>query len=126
MKRFGLTFTADGQVRVLRVVVRWGRYDRIMIGLARRGIAPILTIFSSPRWAARGPEAADRRPVNPNAPDPRFEATRYLAQLAVNIVARVYEGLGGRSRRFEGFERWKRPEFGSMTRPHGRRAPVSF
>jgi len=106
---------------------RFGRYDRIMAGLARRGITPILTIFSSPRWAAGGREAADRRPVNPYAPDPaafgEFVAAvagRYDGSHAARGIGRLPE-----ARRIE---LWNEPNLGFFLRPQvdARGRPVAL
>jgi hypothetical protein len=95
---------------------RFGRYDRILIGLARRGITPILSVFSSPRWAAGGREAADRRPVNPHAPDAAAFGA-FMAALALRYDGRhAAPGLGPlpEARRLE---IWNEPNLGFFMRP---------
>ena len=47
------------------------RPDLILSGLAARGITPIVSVYSSPPWAAGGLGPTDpANPVNPNPPDP--------------------------------------------------------
>jgi polysaccharide biosynthesis protein PslG len=94
---------------------RFGRYDRILIGLARRGIAPILSVFSSPRWAAGGREAADRRPVNPHAPDPAAFGD-FMAAVARRYDGRHASGLG-RLPEARRLELWNEPNLGFFLRP---------
>ena len=49
----------------------WSRADAILIGLAEREITPIVSVYSSPPWAAGGAAPADPlNPVNTAPPDP--------------------------------------------------------
>ena len=51
----------------------WSRIDQIMKGLKVAGIAPIVTVYSTPIWAVEGTNTAFPSAYNPNAP----RATQY-------------------------------------------------
>jgi hypothetical protein len=48
---------------------RFATYDTIFLGLATRGITPIVTVYSSPRWAAGGKRGSTGQQWNNAAPN---------------------------------------------------------
>jgi hypothetical protein len=67
---------------------QWSRTDTIFNGLRQRGIVPIVSVYSSPDWAAGGRGSNDIGQVNANAPDARQYglfmqalASRYRSQV---------------------------------------------
>lgn len=71
----------------------WTRPDAILTGLRRRGIRPIVSVYSSPRWAAvgrRGPVAG--QPFNPWAPARPADFGDFMQALATRYpFVRHYE-----------------------------------
>jgi hypothetical protein len=90
------------------------RADAILRLFARRGITPIVCVYSSPAWAAGG-LGPEEGPVNPNAPD-AAEFGRFMGALA-----RRYDGtfrVGGRRLpRVRYFELWNEPDLSAFMVP---------
>ena len=81
---------------------RFGRYDRIVDGLARRGITPMLNVYWSPAWAngGRGVQWAPRP-----------------ADLAAFLAALATRYDGRRHARVRMFEPWNEPNLAAFLRP---------
>jgi hypothetical protein len=94
---------------------RWRRYDAIASGLARRGIAPIFSVYRSPSWANGGRS-------HEWAPDPDDYAA------FMSALAKRYDGRRGG--RVAMFEPWNEPNLAFFLRPQwagepGAHHPVS-
>ena len=96
----------------------WSRADLIMLGLAERGITPIVSVYHTPRWASGGRALPEGGRFNVVAPDPdafgdfmAAHATRY---------AGGHESPGGdplpEVRRFE---IWNEPNLSGFLIPQG-------
>ena len=48
----------------------WSRADLVIDGLAAAGITPIVSVYSTPRWAVQGKNTRFESEYNPNAPRP--------------------------------------------------------
>jgi hypothetical protein len=81
---------------------RFGRYDRIVDGLARRGITTMLNVYWSPRWANGGHGVQW-------APDPN-DLAAFLAALAQRYDGRRHARVGM-------FEPWNEPNLAAFLRP---------
>jgi hypothetical protein len=69
-------------------VYEWDRTDAIFNGLRARGIVPIVSVYSSPEWAAGGRAGLDIGQVNANAPDAR-QFGLFMTALAARYRTRV-------------------------------------
>src|SRR5438105_4907574 len=84
------------------------RADAILRGFARRGITPIVCVYSSPAWAAGGRGAPGPGPVNPNAPD-AAEFGRFMGALSRRYDGSFRDAAGRRLPRVTYFELWNEP-----------------
>lgn len=92
----------------------WTRYDRIFAAMAARGIRPIVAVYSTPEWAARGTDPG--RVWNAWAPRDPADYGAFLA-----AVATRYDGVRmlptGRSPRLRHVEIWNEPNLDLFLRP---------
>jgi hypothetical protein len=93
----------------------FARADAILRAFARKGITPIVSVYSSPAWAAGGLGAPDGGPVNPNAPDPT-EFGRFMGALARRYDGR-FRASGRRLPRLRYFEIWNEPDLSVYLQP---------
>ena len=84
----------------------FSRADLIMLGLAKRGITPIVSVYNAPRWATGGPPAAGA--INPNAPDPEAFGD-FMGALAARYSGVVASPGGETLPEVRHFEIWNEP-----------------
>lgn len=89
---------------------RWSRYDRIVDGLAARGIAVLVTIYRTPGWAVDTRYA----PADPSEPERWAPDPQALGDLA-HALARRYDGV--RHGAIAAFEPWNEPNIPFFLRP---------
>lgn len=89
---------------------RWERYDRIVDGLAARGVDVLLTVYRTPSWAV-DPRYAPRDPPQPERWAPAPDA---LGDFAF-ALARRYDGTA--HARVSAFEPWNEPNIPFFLRP---------
>jgi len=96
-------------------VYRWERWDRVLDGLAARGIHAILNVYRAPDWAngGRGPEWA---------PDPD-EYERFMRALAARYDGRTRDAGGRTHARAGMFEPWNEPNLTHFLRPQWTTGP---
>lgn len=70
----------------------WTRADRIIRGLSGAGITPIISVYSTPRWAEYGDHIPHESQYNPTAPRPVMYAA---------FMQAVADRYAGRARHFE-------------------------
>ena len=86
----------------------WGRADRVLSGMFRARITPILSVYSTPAWAVQHRARPFTSRYNPNAPD--------AAQFAAFMRA-VSTRYAGRARHFE---IWNEPNLRNFLSVNGR------
>ena len=103
----------------------WRVADAIFLGLKERKIIPIVSVYSSPPWAAGGRVAPEGQAYNPNAPNARMYGQ------FMSAVAKRYNGKfrnpGAGARRLpkvSHFEVWNEPNLKSFFR-FGKRTSVA-
>jgi hypothetical protein len=93
----------------------WGRADLIMLGLAERGITPIVSAYNTPRWASGGrsePGIVD----NVLAPDPDDFAD-FMGALAARYSGEGRSAAGDPLPEVRRFEIWNEPNLAGFLRP---------
>jgi hypothetical protein len=96
----------------------WRRADAILSGLAERGITPIVSVYSTPPWAAggKGPEDPSS-PVNTAPPDPEALAD-FMYALAERYNGDFEDADGNTLPQQLHWEIWNEPNLGGfLSRP---------
>jgi len=93
----------------------WARADLIMLGLAERGITPIVSAYNTPAWASGG--AVERGIVdNTLAPDPD-DYGDFMAALATRYSGTMTSPGGDKLPEVRRFEIWNEPNLGGFLKP---------
>jgi hypothetical protein len=95
---------------------KWDRFDQIILGLSARGITPIVSVYSSPRWAAGGKAAPKGQAWNPNFPNPA-QFGLFMAAVAKRYNGTFPNGLYGTLPQVKNFEIWNEPNLQLFLRP---------
>jgi hypothetical protein len=83
----------------------FSRVDKVLEGLLDRGIRPIVSVYSSPAWAAKGKGAPRGSRVNPNAPDPK-EFGAFMEAVATRYNGSFGSGSKGQGILVRHWELW--------------------
>lgn len=83
----------------------FSRVDKVLEGLLARGIRPIVSVYSSPAWAAGGKGAKKGERVNPNAPDPK-QFGAFMEALASRYDGTFPAGSSGKGILVRHWELW--------------------
>jgi hypothetical protein len=83
----------------------FSRVDKVLEGLLERGVRPIVSVYSSPAWAAGGKGAPKGLRVNPNAPDPK-QFGAFMQALATRYDGRFPAGSSGQGIAIRHWELW--------------------
>lgn len=84
----------------------FSRADLIMLGLAKHGITPIVSVYNAPRWATGGPPSPGA--INPNAPDPQDFAA-FMGALAARYSGGFTSPGGEKLPEVRHYEIWNEP-----------------
>lgn len=84
----------------------FARADLIMLGLAKHGITPIVSVYNAPAWATG--RAAPPGPINPDPPDPKAFAD-FMAALATRYSGSFTSPGGEKLPAVRHFEIWNEP-----------------
>ncbi len=95
---------------------RWERADAILRGYAERGIAAIVSSYSTPAWAADGPEVPPLGPISPRLPDAAAYG-RFAGALARRYSGSTRDAQGRVLPRVRHFEIWNEPNIGVFLSP---------
>ncbi len=93
----------------------WGRTDLIMLGLAERGITPIVSAYNTPPWASGG-LVEPGIVANTLAPDPQDFAD-FMAALATRYSGEMTSPGGDPLPEVRRFEIWNEPNLGGFLKP---------
>lgn len=93
----------------------WARADLIILGLAERGITPIVSTFYTPPWASGGRSEPGVVP-NTLAPDPEAYAD-FMAALATRYSGETTSPGGDALPEVRHFELWNEPNLAGFLRP---------
>lgn len=94
----------------------FSRVDKVLEGLLDRGIRPIVSVYSSPAWAAKGKGAPKGSRVNPNAPDPK-EFGAFMEAVATRYNGRFGAGSKGQGILIRHWELWNEGNLVSYLSP---------
>jgi Glycosyl hydrolases family 39 len=83
----------------------FSRVDKVLEGLLERGIRPIVSVYSSPAWAAKGKAAPRGSRVNPNTPDPAAFGT-FMEAAATRYNGSFGAGTDGKGILIRHWELW--------------------
>jgi polysaccharide biosynthesis protein PslG len=92
----------------------FARADLIMLGLAKRDITPIVSVYNAPRWATGGPPSAAA--VNPNSPDPE-DFGQFMGTLAARYSGGFISPGGEKLPEVRHFEIWNEPNLSAFFSP---------
>jgi hypothetical protein len=102
----------------------FSRWDAIDRALRSRGILPIFTVYSTPRWAGRGHTAPRGRLVSPWAPSPTAFGS-FVEAVARRYSGRYRDPSGSVLPEVRHIELWNEPNLRGFLRVGRRVAPVS-
>ena len=94
----------------------FSRADLIMLGLANRGITPILSVYDAPAWATSQPPPPPGVVVNPAAPDPAAFGT-FMGALATRYSGHFTSPGGEKLPEVRHFEIWNEPNLSHFFTP---------
>jgi Cellulase (glycosyl hydrolase family 5) len=104
----------------------FARVDKVIEGLLDRGIRPIVSVYSSPAWAARGKGAKKGDRVNPNAPDPK-QFGAFMEAVATRYNGTFAAGSNGQGLLVRHWELWNEGNLARYLSPQfdRKKKPVS-
>ena len=95
----------------------WRVFDAIFLGLKERKIIPIVSVYSSPAWAAGGKAAPVGQAYNPNAPNAKMYG-QFMNAVATRYNGKFRNPGAGPKRlpKVSHFEVWNEPNLKSFFR----------
>ena len=98
----------------------FSRADLIMLGLAKRGITPIVSVYNTPAWASADPPSPGR--VNTATPDPAAYG-EFMAALATRYSGTFTSPGGEKLPEVRHFEIWNEPNLSAFLAPQFENEP---